>query len=162
MDLKDILAISGYPGLYKKIKETKTGVVVESLENKKRIHAFASSKISALEDIAIYTEEEDVELVEVFKKIFEKENGGQTIDHKISKEELLEFFTEVLPNFDKTRVYASDIKRVVNWYNILHKLDMVSFEEENKEDESESGEEKSVEENSSEKDNEKTDNTEQK
>ena len=129
MDLKGILSIGGYGGLFKLIKQTKNGFIVESLIDKKRMQAFATSKISTLEDIAIYTEEGEVHLKDVFKKIFEKENGKQTINHKVSSEELKSFFVEVLPDYDSERVYVSDIKKVVNWYNVLVELNMVDLEE---------------------------------
>ena len=129
MDLKGILSIGGYGGLYKLIKQTKNGFIVESLTDKKRMQAFATSKISTLEDIAIYTEEGEVHLKDIFKKIFEKEDGKQTINHKVSSKELKSFFAELLPDYDRERVYVSDIKKVVNWYNVLVELDMVDLEE---------------------------------
>ncbi len=129
MDLKGILSIGGYSGLYKLIKQTKNGFVVESLTDKKRMQAFATSKISTLEDIAIYTETGEVSLKDVFKKIFEKENGKQTIGHKSSADELKNLFAEVLPDYDRDRVYVSDIKKVVNWYNQLVDLALIDLEE---------------------------------
>lgn len=125
MDLKGILAISGQSGLFKLISQARNGIIVESLETKKKMPAYATSKISALEDIAIFTTDEDIHLKEVFKNIYEKENGGETISHKASSEELKKFFAEVLPNYDRDRVYVSDMKRVVSWYNILHKHDLL-------------------------------------
>ncbi|MFC2104547.1 DUF5606 domain-containing protein [Bacteroidota bacterium] len=128
--LKDILSISGYGGLYKFISQGRSGIIVESLEDKKRMNASASAKISALEDIAIFTDIEDIPLKDVFKAISEKENGGVSINHKSSANELKDYFTEVLPDYDRDRVYVSDIKKVINWYNILHKFEMLNFEEE--------------------------------
>ena len=130
MDLKGILSISGYPGLYKLVSQGKNSIIVESLETKKRMPAYATSKISALEDIAIFTEDEDILLKKVFKNIYDKENGGESISHKSSANELKEYFAEVLPEYDRDRVYVSDIKRLINWYNILHKMDILKFEEE--------------------------------
>ena len=130
MDLKGILAISGYGGLFKLVTQTKNSIIVESLETKKRMPAYATSKISALEDIAIFTEEEEVPLIDVFKKIYEKENGGKAIAKKSSNEELKDYFSKILPDYDKDRVYLSDIKKVVNWYNILNVQGLVIFEEE--------------------------------
>ena len=130
MALKDILAISGKPGLYKFISQGRNGIIVESLTDNKRIHVPATAKISALEDIAIFTDEEEVPLQNVFKKINEKEEGGKTIDHKSSPEELKSYMTDVLPNYDKDRVYVSDLKKLYQWYNILHDLDLLTFEEE--------------------------------
>ena len=135
MDLKGILSIGGYSGLYKLIKQSKNGFVVESLADKKRMQTFATSKISTLEDIAIYTETGEISLKDVFKKIFEKEGGKQTISHKSKPEELKNYFAEVLPDYDRDRVYVSDIKKVVNWYNQLVDLGMIDLEEEKEEEE---------------------------
>ncbi len=152
MDLKGILSIGGYSGLYKLIKQSKTGFVVESLADKKRMQAFATSKISTLEDIAIYTETGEISLKDVFKKIFEKEGGKQTISHKSKPEELKNYFAEVLPDYDRDRVYVSDIKKVVNWYNQLVDLGMIDLEEEENEQKEETEEtEKNSEENSEQK-----------
>ena len=134
--LKDILSISGYGGLYKFVSQGRTGIIVESLEDKKRMNASASAKISALEDIAIFTETEDIPLKDVFKAIHEKETGGESINHKSSANELKDYFADVLPDYDRDRVYVSDIKKVINWYNILQKFEMLDFtEEENEEKE---------------------------
>ncbi|MDA3954155.1 MAG: DUF5606 domain-containing protein [Bacteroidales bacterium] len=127
--LKDILSISGFGGLYKFISQGRIGIIVESLEDKKRMNASATAKISALEDIAIFTETEDIPLKDVFKAIFEKENVGESISHKSSANELKSYFIEILPDYDRERVYVSDIKKVINWYNILHKLELLNFEE---------------------------------
>ncbi len=151
MALKDILAISGKPGLFKFISQGRNGIIVESLTDNKRIHAPATAKISALEDIAIFTDEEEVPLHDVFKKINEKENGGKTIDHKSNPEELKSYMTDVLPNYDRDRVYVSDLKKLYQWYNILHELDMLTFEEEKTdEDDAVSSGEDSTEENAQE------------
>lgn len=135
--LKDILSISGYGGLFKYISQGRNGIIVESLEDGKRMNASASAKISALEDIAIFTDIEDLPLKDVFKAISEKEDGGVAIAHKSSADELKNYFAEVIPDYDRDRVYVSDIKKVVNWYNILHKFEMLNFDEEEdvKEDE---------------------------
>ncbi len=128
--LKDILAISGKSGLYKFVSQGRQGIIVESLENKTRTHTSATAKISALEDIAIFTDDEDVPLKDVFKAIHEKENGGKAISHKSSANELKSYLEEVLPEYDKDRVYVSDIKKLIQWYNILHDYDMLNFDEE--------------------------------
>lgn len=133
--LKDILSISGYGGLFKFISQGRNGIIVESLEDQRRMNASATAKISALEDIAIFTETEDIPLKDVFKAISEKENAGEAIKHKSSANELKNYFEEVLPDYDKDRVYVSDIKKVIQWYNILHKLDMLNFDEEEEEKE---------------------------
>ncbi|MDA3891723.1 MAG: DUF5606 domain-containing protein [Salinivirgaceae bacterium] len=126
--LKDILAISGQPGLYKMVSNTKNGIIVENLENGKRMPTYATAKVSALEDIAIYTEDgEDKPLGEVFKSIREKENAGAAISPKSSNDELKNYFEEVMPEYDKERVYVSDIKKVYQWYNTIQKLDMLDL-----------------------------------
>ncbi|MCX6257292.1 MAG: DUF5606 domain-containing protein [Bacteroidia bacterium] len=130
MDLKDILSISGHPGLYRKISQIKNGIVAESLEDKKRMPVYAATRISALEDIAIFTSGEDVPITKVFKNIFAKENGAATLDPKSDIDILKKYFAEVLPDFDREKVYISDIKKVLTWYNILLKNDMLIFEEE--------------------------------
>ena len=126
MSLDKILAISGKPGLYEIVTQTRTGAVVQSLIDKKRITVGAHSNISILSEIAIYTLTEEVPLKEVLKKVKDKENGEQTsVSHKDSKIKLEEFFFEVLPEYDEDRVYASDIKKVIQWYNILQKNDLL-------------------------------------
>lgn len=129
MDLNEILAISGKPGLYKMVAQTKNSLVVESITDKKRIPAFATDKISALEDISVYTEDGDEPLKEVLKKIYEKEDGGQTISHKSSTKEIKDYFAGVVPNYDEDKVYVSDIKKILRWYNILQENNMLDFEE---------------------------------
>ncbi|MEP5635815.1 MAG: DUF5606 domain-containing protein, partial [Maribacter dokdonensis] len=115
-----ILSVAGKPGLYKLITQTRTGFVAESLLDGKRITVSLRSSVSVLSEIAIYTLEEEVPLRDVFKKIQEKEDGGKTsIGHKEEKIKLEEYFFEVLPNYDEDRVYVSDIKKVIQWYNIL-------------------------------------------
>ena len=140
--LKGILAISGQPGLYKVLTEGKNNVIVESLLTGKRSTVYTDAKMSALEDIAIYTIQEDVPLRKVLKKIADKENGGPAINVKNPPEKLKEYFAEVLPEYNKERVYFSDVKKVISWYNLLQEkgmLDLVEeekIETEDKEDES--------------------------
>lgn len=122
MTLDKILAISGKPGLFEIVTQTRTGAVVQSLLDKKRITVGAHSNISILSEIAIYTLTEEVPLREVLKKVMEKENGEPTsISHKDGKDALEEYFFNVLPDYDEDRVYASDIKKVIQWYNLLQK-----------------------------------------
>ena len=128
--LKGILAISGQPGLFKVISEGKNNVVIESLLTGKKSTAYADAKMSSLEDIAIYTSTEDVPLKKIFKKISDKENGGQAINAKASPEELKKYFEEVLPDYDKERVYGSDVKKVLSWNNLLHEKGLLIFEPE--------------------------------
>jgi hypothetical protein len=128
MDLKGIMSISGKPGLYKHVSQTKNGIIVESLVDKKRMQAFASAKISALQDIAVYTDGEDKPLVEVFRNIFRKENGGKSIDSNSKPEEIKKYFGDILPNYDQERVYVSDMKRAISWYNLLRENNLVDLE----------------------------------
>ncbi|EPR72922.1 hypothetical protein ADIWIN_2010 [Winogradskyella psychrotolerans RS-3] len=142
MSLDKILSISGKPGLFQIVTQTRTGAVVESLIDQKRITVGAHSNISILSEIAIYTLAEEVPLREVLKKVMEKEGGQPTsISHKDSKDVLEEFFFEVLPDYDEDRVYPSDIKKVVQWYNLLQKNNLLASLEESKDDKKASDEE---------------------
>lgn len=135
MGLDKILSISGKPGLFKIITQTRGGFVAESLTDKKKITVNMQSNVSVLSEIAIYTLTEELPLRDVFKKINEKENGQPTsISHKDSKEVLEEYFFEVLPDYDEDRVYASDIKKVLQWYNLLQAQDLLDFIEGDAED----------------------------
>lgn len=140
MGLEKILSVAGKPGLYKLITQTRTGFVAESLLDGKRITVSLRASVSVLSEIAIYTLEEEVPLREVFQNIQTKEDGGKTsISHKDEKIKLEEYFFEVLPNYDEDRVYVSDIKKVIQWYNILtdNKITDFSIEKEEKEEASE-------------------------
>ena len=128
MSLEKILSIGGKPGLFKLLTQTRSGFVAESLLDKKRITISAQSNVSVLSEIAIYTLEEEMPLGEVFQKIQVKEKGGRTtVGHKEDKLKLEEYFFEVLPNYDEDRVYPSDIKKVIQWYNILHDNGITEF-----------------------------------
>jgi len=119
MFLDGILAIAGQPGLFKLVSKGKNNVIVESLTTGKRMPAFSTSRISTLEDVAIYTYDEDVPLREVFIKIFSKYENKPLLSTKASNKELLDLIEDILPDYDKSKVYVSDIKKLVNWYNIL-------------------------------------------
>jgi hypothetical protein len=133
MILKDILSISGEPGLFKFIAQGKNAIIVEHLETKKRSTAYSSAKVSSLEDIAIFTEKEDMPLGKVFDLIFEKENGGLAIDSKSEPEKLKKWFEGILPEYSKDKVYTSDIKKLAAWYNILHNHNLLLKDEPKKE-----------------------------
>jgi Domain of unknown function (DUF5606) len=138
MILKDILSISGEPGLFRFIAQGKNAIIVEQLETKKRSSAYSSAKVSSLEDIAIFTEKEDMPLGKVFDLIHEKENGGPAIDSKADAGKLKVWFEGILPDYSKDKVYTSDIKKLASWYNILHNLNLLVKEEpETKAEESE-------------------------
>ncbi|PIE85893.1 MAG: hypothetical protein CSA05_03150 [Bacteroidia bacterium] len=109
MDLKGILSISGHSGLFKLVSQARNGIIVESLDTKKRMPAYATSKI------------------------IKKEDGKQAISHKSDASELKKYFAEILPDYDRDRVYVSDIKRVLSWYNILQKHQLVDLDEEQQE-----------------------------
>ncbi|HON53852.1 MAG TPA: DUF5606 domain-containing protein [Bacteroidales bacterium] len=141
--LKDILAISGYPGLYKLVAQNQKSIIVESLETKKRIPVYQTTKVSALEDIAIYTTDEEVPLVSIFEKIYTIENKGMcSVQKNASNNDIKEYFEDVLPDYDKDRVYISDMKKVLNWYAILHAQNMLQFDAKAKETSNESSETK--------------------
>ncbi len=142
MVLKDILAISGESGLYKFIAQGKNAIIVEHLETKKRSSAYGSSKVSSLEDIAIFTDKEDLPLGKVFDIIYDRNEGGTAIDPKSDPGALKSWFEEILPDYSRDKVYVSDIRKIAQWYNIMHSLDMLVKEdpEENKEQDEETGE----------------------
>ena len=140
MGLNTILAISGRPGLFKLLTQTRGGFVAQSLLDNKKISVNAQSNVSVLSEIAVYTLTEELPLKEVLKKIIDKENGGLTsVNHKASKDDLEEYFFSVLSDYDEDRVYASDIKKIIQWYNLLHKnelLNLIDEEEVSGEDDS--------------------------
>ena len=128
MGLDTIIAISGKQGLYKLVTQTKGGFIAESLNDKKRISADLRSNVSVLSEIAIYTLTEEVPLRDVLKKIQDKENSQKTtISHKASKDDLEEYLFNVLPDYDEDRVYASDIKKIIRWYNLLQVNGLLSL-----------------------------------
>ncbi|MGH1387975.1 DUF5606 family protein [Kordia sp.] len=128
MSLEKILAISGKPGLYELKTQTRNGFVAESLSDGKKISVSLRHNVSLLSEIAIYTYSEEVPLGAVLEKVKEKENGAATsINHKESKAVLTNYFSEVLPDYDEDRVYPSDIKKVIQWYNLLHSKGMTDF-----------------------------------
>lgn len=127
--LKEILSISGKPGLYKLINNTANAIIVESILDGKRFAAYSNSKIISLEDISIYTENEDVPLKDVLKRMYEKENGAPVFSHKEPTEKIIAYFEEVLPEYDKDRVYVSDMRKIIQWYNLLADKKMLDFSE---------------------------------
>lgn len=130
--LETILAISGKPGLYKLVSRGNNNLIVETVDaQKKRFPAFAADKVISLADIAMYTDEKEVPLREVLNNIKTKEGGKvASIDYrKASKEELFTYLGEVLPNFDRDRVYPADAKKLVQWYNLLVENGLDNFDE---------------------------------
>jgi hypothetical protein len=133
MDLKDIMSISGKSGLFKSVAQTKNGLIVESLNDKKRFPVYLSDKVSALDDISVFTTDKDIPLKEVMDLIYKKESGAPCIDPKTEDAKLKKYFEEVLPSYDKDRVYISDIKKMLTWYNILHSHGLLKMEEKKEE-----------------------------
>jgi len=128
MELDKVLAISKKPGLFKLITKSRGGFIAESLIDQKRLSVSINNNVSVLSEIAIYTLGEELPLKDVFFKIFEKEKGQDTsTSPKASKDDLEAYFFSVLPDYDEDRVYPSDIKKVLNWYNLLNKHKLLDF-----------------------------------
>ncbi|MBO6212014.1 DUF5606 domain-containing protein [Algoriella sp.] len=128
MDLSRVIAISGKPGLYRLISQTRGGFVVEDLEKGKKVSIASNYNVSLLDNVAIYGISQEFPLAEVFFRIYKKENGGETIDHKVSGTELRKYMEEILPEYDDSRVYDSDLKKLFQWYNILHKNGLLNID----------------------------------
>ena len=130
--LETILAISGKPGLYRLVSRGNRSLIVETLDDaKKRMPAFAADKVISLGDIAMYAEDGEVPLRKVLNSVKQKENGEvSSFDYKkASNQELAAYFAEILPNYDRDRVYPTDIKKLISWYNILIKAGVTEFDE---------------------------------
>ena len=128
MDLSLIFTIPGKPGLFKLVSQGKNSAVVEALADGKRMPMFNLNQVSSLAEIAIYTYQKEVALTDVFRAIYKKENGGQALSHKADAADLKKWFEEVLPEYDRERVYDSNIRKVVQWYNILQEKGLVDLE----------------------------------
>ncbi len=131
--LKEILSISGKPGLYKLINNTPNAIIVESLLDGKRFPAYSHYKITTLEDISVFTEDEDISLKAILKTISEKENGAPVFSHKEPTEKIIGYFEEILPTYDRDKVYVSDMRKIIQWYNLLAEKKMLDFGEESAE-----------------------------
>lgn len=147
--LKKILSVSGKPGLYQMVSQGKNMLIIESLTDKKRIPAYARDKVISLGDIAIYTNEKEVPLYEVLSSVKQKENG-QKVSIELSRaspDELRAYLAELLPDFDRERVYPTDIKRLLTWYNLLLEAGITEYEpQEEKQEKKEETAETAVEE----------------
>ncbi|MBC7412607.1 MAG: DUF5606 domain-containing protein [Bacteroidia bacterium] len=131
MQLTGIISVAGQSGLHKVIARSKAGLIVENISDKKRTAIQASEKVSTLEDIGIFTSEDDERIANIFDSIFAIEKGGATsVDHKSDGATLATYFKKVLPNYDTERVYASNIKKVIEWYNLLHAASLLIPSEE--------------------------------
>jgi len=129
MDLKDIMSITGKPGLYRNIAQSKTGVIVESLIDGKRFQVFASDKVSSMGEISIYTENEEIPLREVFRLIQEKESEHPVPDPKKDDKSLVDFFTAIVPQYDRERFYVSHMRKAIGWYLLLTEKGVTDFSE---------------------------------
>jgi len=130
MELKDVISVSGMSGLYKVVAQSKNGLIVESLVDEKRMPVSATQRVSSLVDIAVYTKKEDLPLREVLKKIHDANDGKLTVDPKGDAKVLKEYFKKIVPDFDEDRVYSSDIKKILTWYELLNgKVDFNAKEE---------------------------------
>ena len=127
MNLEGILNIAGKPGLFKVVSKGKNTVIVESLNDGKRGPIYSHSQANMLEEIGIYTYDDTKPLSEIFDEIAKKENGEQTISHKSPKNNLINYFREILTDYDQERVYVSDIKRVIQWYNSMQNVGLIEL-----------------------------------
>ena len=128
MTLDKILAIAGKPGLFALKVQTRTGFVAESLIDGKKVTVGLKSNVSLLSEISVYTNTEEKPLTEIMRAIATKEDNGPAISHKEDNAKLVAYFLEILPDYDQDRVYPSDIKKILNWYNMLQAKDLVSKE----------------------------------
>jgi hypothetical protein len=128
MDLSRVIAISGKPGLYRLVSQTRNGFVVEDLDKGKKVSIAANYNVSLLDNVAIYGVSQEFPLAEVFFRIYKKENGGEAINHKSSGAELRAYMEQVLPEYDDTRVYDSDLKKLFQWYNILQSKGLLNID----------------------------------
>ena len=127
MNLEGIISVTGKSGLFKVISQGKNAVIVENLTDKKRIPLTARQQANTLDEIGVYTYDDTKPLSEIFDDIAKKENKKQSISHKVSKEELTVYFAKILPNYDEERVYISDIKKVIQWYNVLQTAGLIEL-----------------------------------
>lgn len=132
MNLSGIIAISGKGGLFTVAGQSKNNVIVESVIDGKKFPAFSSNRISALEDISIYTYEGDELLSDIFKLIFEQEKGGEAPSHKDNVNDLKKYLRGIIPEYDEERVFTSDIKKLFQWYNLLHSANKLELKEKKK------------------------------
>ena len=137
MEFKEILAISGQPGLFRYVAQSRNGFIVESLLDGKRMNASSSSRISALSEISMYTEGEDMPLAEIYTKMYAYTEGKQGPSVKEGNARLKEFFGVVVPDYDRERVHDSDIKKAVSWFNMLVEAGMTEFKIEDEAQEAE-------------------------
>ncbi len=134
MELKDVISISGMSGLYKVVAQSKNGLIVESLSDEKRLPVSATQRVSSLVDIAVFTKKDDLPMKEVMKKIQAVDGGKLGVDPKADPKVLKDYFKKIVPDYDEERVYASDIKKILTWYELLNgKIDFNAAEVEEEE-----------------------------
>ena len=133
MTLKDILAITGQPGLFKYVAQSANGIIVEALADGKRMNATGSAKLSSLAEIAVYTDEGEMPLHEILDMLYKKSEGKPAIDPKSPPEKLKAYFQEIVPDYDRERVHTSAMKKILSWYNILLEMGMTDFSVEEEE-----------------------------
>ncbi len=129
MDLKDILAISGQPGLHKFVAQSSRGVIVESLADGKRQNIPPTARVSSMAEIAVFTSGEDKPLEKILQDMFREQDGKEAVSHKAPQEEIVAFFGKMVPDYDRERVHASDMKKIVSWYNTLLAKGLIDLEE---------------------------------
>jgi hypothetical protein len=129
MDLSGIISISGMPGLYKIVGQMKNGVIAESLTDKKRMPVHSHQQISALEEISMFTTGDNKPVADILQSIYDKENGGACIDPKASDKEILSYFEAILPDYDKERVYLSNMRKLFSWYSLLQSTGNLKLKE---------------------------------
>lgn len=139
MGLRGVLAVSGMPGLYKVLAQTKSGFIVESLTDKKRLPVSATQRVSMLEDISVFTQGDDMPLKEVFLKMKEYCASNEIIDAKADPNKLKDFLGKVVPDYDTERVYPSDIKKMISWFHLVKDFVDIADEEDSGETESAAG-----------------------
>lgn len=122
-----ILSISGKPGLYKMIAQAKNGIIVESITDHKRFQVFAHDKVSALDEISVFTQGEDMPVKEIFRRIHEKTEAQPAPDPKADNKVIVRFFEEVVPEYDRERVYVSHMKKIFSWYNLVLEHNLIDL-----------------------------------
>mgnify|MGYP001442868725 FL=1 len=127
MKLEGIINVSGKPGLFKIISRSNNTVIIESLTDQKRTAIYSHNQANLLDEIGIYTYNDTVPILDIFTEIAKKTSCGPSINHKSSKDELINYFRDILPEYDEERVYISDIKKVIQWYNIMQSVNLIKI-----------------------------------
>ena len=142
MNLEGIINVTGKPGLYKVVSQGNNTVIVESLTDKKRSPLYSNNQANTLEEIGIYTYDDTKPLSEIFDDIAKKEKGEQALSHKSSANQLTAYFREILADYDEERVYISDIKKVIQWYNAMQAFGLIEMPKSEKKEKTTSKKEK--------------------